>query len=375
MPAKKYGVARIRISLSHDSAIIGNAIVSEPMLLLPITTVEIRSSAETTMEMPKAAVIHVMFSSSRSLENDDCRKYTKREPAVMPNMPMLMAKNAKAAERDHRQEPRLDDLQHQPAHAEEKQPDQETPFGFHRVIRRGRISHLQDSYTSSDERFRWHIGHECCTSRRRRITARFYISQFAIADSLILHYVSRRVQCARIHRQTICIDPKAEMVITRFASHPPAGNVNLDPTLLLASRAIAEHLLRFTKAARRHSRGSRVEIRSAGRRPRLLRKSCRGREFCSIRWLAGRVSCAALCGITVLTANRLIAYRPVRSRTDRPRPSAIARAYIYERSRLLAVARVPGLPSRQPERPIASIGGRGRDLLRLHQPWWNSRPV
>ncbi len=95
MPAKKYGVARIRISLSHDSAIIGNAIVSEPMLLLPITTVEIRSSAETTMEMPKAAVIQVMFSSSRSLENDDCRKYTKREPAVMPNMPMLMAKNAR----------------------------------------------------------------------------------------------------------------------------------------------------------------------------------------------------------------------------------------------------------------------------------------
>jgi hypothetical protein len=49
-----------------------------------------------------------------------------------------------------------------------------------------------------------------------------------------LHYVSRRVQCARIHGQAVCIDPKAEMVITRFASHPPAGSVNLDPTLLLA---------------------------------------------------------------------------------------------------------------------------------------------
>jgi CubicO group peptidase (beta-lactamase class C family) len=47
-----------------------------------------------------------------------------------------------------------------------------------------------------------------------------------------------------IHGQAIYIDPKAEMVIARFASHPLAGNVNLDPTSLPAYRAVAEHLIR-----------------------------------------------------------------------------------------------------------------------------------
>jgi CubicO group peptidase (beta-lactamase class C family) len=46
-----------------------------------------------------------------------------------------------------------------------------------------------------------------------------------------------------IHGQAIYVDPKAEMVIARFASHPMAGNVNLDPTSLPAYRAIAEHLM------------------------------------------------------------------------------------------------------------------------------------
>jgi len=47
-----------------------------------------------------------------------------------------------------------------------------------------------------------------------------------------------------IHGQAIYVDPKAEMVIARFASHPLAGNVNLDPTSLPAYRAIADQLLR-----------------------------------------------------------------------------------------------------------------------------------
>jgi CubicO group peptidase (beta-lactamase class C family) len=46
-----------------------------------------------------------------------------------------------------------------------------------------------------------------------------------------------------IHGQAIYVDPKAELVIARFASHPLAGNVNLDPTSLPAYRAIAEHLM------------------------------------------------------------------------------------------------------------------------------------
>ena len=47
-----------------------------------------------------------------------------------------------------------------------------------------------------------------------------------------------------IHGQAIYIDPKAEMVIARFASHPLAANVNLDPMSLPAYHAVAKHLLR-----------------------------------------------------------------------------------------------------------------------------------
>ncbi len=50
--------------------------------------------------------------------------------------------------------------------------------------------------------------------------------------------------CARgIHGQGVYIDPKAEMVIARFASHPMAGNANLDPMTLPAYHALAKHLL------------------------------------------------------------------------------------------------------------------------------------
>ena len=50
-----------------------------------------------------------------------------------------------------------------------------------------------------------------------------------------------------IHGQAIYVDPKAEMVIARFASHPLAGNVNLDPMSLPAYRAVAEHLMRHAR--------------------------------------------------------------------------------------------------------------------------------
>jgi CubicO group peptidase (beta-lactamase class C family) len=50
--------------------------------------------------------------------------------------------------------------------------------------------------------------------------------------------------CARgIHGQGVYIDPVAEMTITRFASHPKAGNAGLDPTTLPAYHALALHLL------------------------------------------------------------------------------------------------------------------------------------
>jgi CubicO group peptidase (beta-lactamase class C family) len=47
-----------------------------------------------------------------------------------------------------------------------------------------------------------------------------------------------------IHGQAIYIDPKAQMVIARSASHPLAGNVNFDPTSLPAYHALAKHLMK-----------------------------------------------------------------------------------------------------------------------------------
>lgn len=46
-----------------------------------------------------------------------------------------------------------------------------------------------------------------------------------------------------IHGQGIYIDPAAEMVIARFASHLLAANINLDPTSFPAYQAVARHLM------------------------------------------------------------------------------------------------------------------------------------
>ena len=47
-----------------------------------------------------------------------------------------------------------------------------------------------------------------------------------------------------IHGQAIYIDPKAEMVIARYASHPMAANAFADPTSLPAYHALAKHLMK-----------------------------------------------------------------------------------------------------------------------------------
>lgn len=47
-----------------------------------------------------------------------------------------------------------------------------------------------------------------------------------------------------IHGQAIWVDPTAQMVIARYASHPLAANAFTDPTSLPAYRAVAEHLMR-----------------------------------------------------------------------------------------------------------------------------------
>lgn len=50
-----------------------------------------------------------------------------------------------------------------------------------------------------------------------------------------------------IYGQTIYIDPKAEMVIVRFASNPKAANSNFDPISLPAYQAIADRLMQTAK--------------------------------------------------------------------------------------------------------------------------------
>ncbi len=50
-----------------------------------------------------------------------------------------------------------------------------------------------------------------------------------------------------VHGQTIYIDPTAQMVIVRLASHPQAKNAHTDPTSLPAYQAVADYLLKRSR--------------------------------------------------------------------------------------------------------------------------------
>ena len=60
----------------------------------------------------------------------------------------------------------------------------------------------------------------------------------------ILHNKHNAYAARGVHGQTIYIDPKAEMVIVRFASFPEAKNAYIDPTSLPAYQAVANYLLK-----------------------------------------------------------------------------------------------------------------------------------
>ena len=57
------------------------------------------------------------------------------------------------------------------------------------------------------------------------------------------HNEHRAFAARGVHGQTIYIDPIAEMVIVRFASHPEAKNSKIDPTSLPAYHAVAKYLI------------------------------------------------------------------------------------------------------------------------------------
>lgn len=58
----------------------------------------------------------------------------------------------------------------------------------------------------------------------------------------ITHNTHGAYMARGVHGQALYIDPRAEMVIARFASHPVAGNAASDPTSLPAFEAVARHL-------------------------------------------------------------------------------------------------------------------------------------
>ena len=59
----------------------------------------------------------------------------------------------------------------------------------------------------------------------------------------VLHNADGAFAARGIHGQTIYIDPKAEMVIARYASFPMAANAFNDPTTLPAFQALADKLM------------------------------------------------------------------------------------------------------------------------------------
>ena len=60
----------------------------------------------------------------------------------------------------------------------------------------------------------------------------------------VTHNANGAYMARGIHGQAIYIDPKAEMVIARFGSHPLAANANFDPTSLPAFEELGKLLMR-----------------------------------------------------------------------------------------------------------------------------------
>jgi len=63
----------------------------------------------------------------------------------------------------------------------------------------------------------------------------------------VFHNTHEAFAARGVHGQTIYVDPKAEMVVVRFASFPTAKNAQIDPTSLPAYQAVAEYLMKGDK--------------------------------------------------------------------------------------------------------------------------------
>ncbi len=63
----------------------------------------------------------------------------------------------------------------------------------------------------------------------------------------VTHDEDGSIMARGVHGQALYINPTAQVVIARFASHPVAGNAANDPTSLPAFRAMARHIMRASR--------------------------------------------------------------------------------------------------------------------------------
>ena len=95
-----------------------------------------------------------------------------------------------------------------------------------------------------------------------------------------------------VHGQTLWIDPKADMVIVRFASHPVAANAASDPTSLPAYRAVADHLMAHDKQPLLGQEWVIEDIAGAG----VIDNSHATLQFLPTGRLAGSATCNRILG-------------------------------------------------------------------------------
>ena len=95
-----------------------------------------------------------------------------------------------------------------------------------------------------------------------------------------------------VHGQTVWVDPKADMVIVRFASNPVAANAASDPTSLPAYRAVAEHLMKTDKSPLLGQEWVIEDIAGAG----VIDDSHATLHFLADGRLAGNATCNGIIG-------------------------------------------------------------------------------
>ena len=95
-----------------------------------------------------------------------------------------------------------------------------------------------------------------------------------------------------VHGQTIWVDPKADMVIARFGSHPVAANAANDVTSLPAYRAVAQHLMAHDKTPLLGQEWVIEDIANAG----VIDNSHAALEFLPDGRLAGSTGCNRILG-------------------------------------------------------------------------------